>query len=127
MNVFLRTSGLLLISNIFMTFAWYAHLKTLNAKPWYGRSRSSISASRSSLTTSGQASVCAGRRISCFGVGASRLRMTPPSFRGAEIINGCRRRYLVTRCGIEQLDRQRPSGAHGARFVDDAGLEILTR
>lgn len=35
MNVLLRTSGLLLISNVFMTFAWYAHLKTLNAKPWY--------------------------------------------------------------------------------------------
>lgn len=25
--------GLLLISNIFMTFAWYGHLKTLNDKP----------------------------------------------------------------------------------------------
>ncbi len=25
---------LLLISNIFMTFAWYAHLKALNSKPW---------------------------------------------------------------------------------------------
>ncbi|MEM5506980.1 DMT family protein [Shewanella frigidimarina] len=22
------------ISNIFMTFAWYGHLKTLNSKPW---------------------------------------------------------------------------------------------
>ena len=25
---------LLTVSNIFMTFAWYAHLKALNAKPW---------------------------------------------------------------------------------------------
>ncbi len=25
---------LLLCSNIFMTFAWYAHLKALNHKPW---------------------------------------------------------------------------------------------
>ena len=25
---------LLLCSNVFMTFAWYAHLKTLNDKPW---------------------------------------------------------------------------------------------
>ena len=31
----LKTSFLLVISNIFMTFAWYAHLKALNAKPWY--------------------------------------------------------------------------------------------
>jgi len=26
--------ALLLVSNIFMTFAWYAHLKELNHKPW---------------------------------------------------------------------------------------------
>ena len=26
--------GLLLCSNVFMTFAWYAHLKELNNKPW---------------------------------------------------------------------------------------------
>ena len=25
---------LLLCSNVFMTFAWYAHLKELNHKPW---------------------------------------------------------------------------------------------
>ncbi|MGE0623257.1 MAG: DMT family protein [Pseudomonadales bacterium] len=25
---------MLIISNVFMTFAWYAHLKTLNHKPW---------------------------------------------------------------------------------------------
>ena len=26
---------LLLCSNVFMTFAWYAHLKELNDKPWF--------------------------------------------------------------------------------------------
>jgi len=26
--------GLLLVSNVFMTFAWYAHLRNLSAKPW---------------------------------------------------------------------------------------------
>ncbi|BFM12715.1 DMT family protein [Simiduia litorea] len=26
--------GLLTISNVFMTFAWYAHLKSMNHKPW---------------------------------------------------------------------------------------------
>jgi uncharacterized protein len=26
---------LLALSNVFMTFAWYAHLKELSAKPWY--------------------------------------------------------------------------------------------
>jgi uncharacterized protein len=31
----LRTIGLLLLSNIFMTFAWYAHLKNLGQRPWY--------------------------------------------------------------------------------------------
>ena len=29
------TVALLLASNVFMTFAWYGHLKTLNAKPWF--------------------------------------------------------------------------------------------
>ena len=29
------TVVLLAISNVFMTFAWYAHLKNLSAKPWY--------------------------------------------------------------------------------------------
>jgi len=28
------TIGLLSLSNVFMTFAWYAHLKTLYQKPW---------------------------------------------------------------------------------------------
>lgn len=29
-----KTFGLLLLSNLFMTYAWYGHLKTLGAKPW---------------------------------------------------------------------------------------------
>ena len=29
------TALLLLGSNIFMTFAWYAHLRNLSARPWY--------------------------------------------------------------------------------------------
>ncbi|MBA2406303.1 MAG: DMT family protein [Bdellovibrionales bacterium] len=28
-----KTIGLLLLSNIFMTYAWYGHLKTLSTKP----------------------------------------------------------------------------------------------
>ena len=28
------TIGLLTLSNVFMTFAWYAHLKELGHKPW---------------------------------------------------------------------------------------------
>ena len=35
MRVLLTTVGLLTLSNIFMTFAWYAHLRDLAAKPWY--------------------------------------------------------------------------------------------
>ena len=31
----LRTVLLLVASNIFMTFAWYGHLKNLADKPWY--------------------------------------------------------------------------------------------
>jgi uncharacterized protein len=30
-----QTIGLLLASNVFMTFAWYGHLKNLSAKPWW--------------------------------------------------------------------------------------------
>lgn len=26
--------GLLMLSNVFMTFAWYAHLKEMGSKPW---------------------------------------------------------------------------------------------
>ena len=32
--VIVKTVGLLTLSNIFMTFAWYAHLRNLNHKPW---------------------------------------------------------------------------------------------
>jgi uncharacterized protein (DUF486 family) len=35
MSIIARTVGLLILSNIFMTFAWYAHLKNLSTKPWY--------------------------------------------------------------------------------------------
>ncbi|HSN52965.1 MAG TPA: DMT family protein [Woeseiaceae bacterium] len=34
MRPYLLTVGLLTISNIFMTFAWYAHLKELSSRPW---------------------------------------------------------------------------------------------
>ncbi|MFI0397836.1 MAG: DMT family protein [Thiolinea sp.] len=34
MNPVLVSIGLLICSNVFMTFAWYAHLKELNNKPW---------------------------------------------------------------------------------------------
>ena len=30
-----QTVGLLLLSNVFMTFAWYGHLKGLATKPWF--------------------------------------------------------------------------------------------
>jgi uncharacterized protein (DUF486 family) len=33
--VIFKTSGLLVLSNVFMTFAWYAHLKNLSGKQWY--------------------------------------------------------------------------------------------
>lgn len=35
MPVILRTAGLLICSNVFMTFAWYAHLRNLEDRPWY--------------------------------------------------------------------------------------------
>ena len=34
MHPVLTSICLLILSNIFMTFAWYAHLKELSAKPW---------------------------------------------------------------------------------------------
>ena len=34
MNPIFTSVALLFCSNIFMTFAWYAHLKELNHKPW---------------------------------------------------------------------------------------------
>ena len=33
LNVFGQTAGLLVLSNLFMTCAWYGHLKTLHDKP----------------------------------------------------------------------------------------------
>ncbi len=35
MPVIIKTSVLLIMSNFFMTFAWYAHLKNLAGKKWY--------------------------------------------------------------------------------------------
>lgn len=35
MRIFLTTVGLLTLSNVFMTFAWYAHLRNLSHRPWY--------------------------------------------------------------------------------------------
>jgi uncharacterized protein (DUF486 family) len=30
-----QTFGLLVLSNVFMTFAWYGHLKDMASKPWW--------------------------------------------------------------------------------------------
>jgi len=35
MPTILKTALLLACSNLFMTFAWYAHLKELRSAPWY--------------------------------------------------------------------------------------------
>jgi uncharacterized protein len=35
MPAWLQCALLLAASNVFMTFAWYAHLRDLSAKPWY--------------------------------------------------------------------------------------------
>jgi uncharacterized protein (DUF486 family) len=35
MPIVVRTAVLLALSNVFMTFAWYAHLKNLSDRPWY--------------------------------------------------------------------------------------------
>ena len=35
MSVAVQMTLLLVGSNVFMTFAWYAHLKTLNDRKWY--------------------------------------------------------------------------------------------
>lgn len=34
MPIWMQTVILLTFSNVFMTFAWYGHLKPLNTKPW---------------------------------------------------------------------------------------------
>ncbi len=33
--IILQTTGLLVLSNVFMTVAWYGHLKNLASKPWW--------------------------------------------------------------------------------------------
>ncbi|AUL99782.1 DMT family protein [Pseudothauera hydrothermalis] len=33
--VWLQTAVLLTLSNVFMTFAWYGHLKNLQSRPWF--------------------------------------------------------------------------------------------
>ena len=35
MRVIVVSAGLLTCSNVFMTFAWYAHLKDLRGRAWY--------------------------------------------------------------------------------------------
>lgn len=35
MSVIAKAAGLLVLSNVFMTFAWYAHLKSLSDRPWW--------------------------------------------------------------------------------------------
>jgi len=35
MSVFLQTALLLTLSNVFMTFAWYAHLRNMGGRAWY--------------------------------------------------------------------------------------------
>ena len=35
MPAILRATILLALSNVFMTFAWYAHLKNLGSRPWW--------------------------------------------------------------------------------------------
>lgn len=35
LSIITRTSLLLILSNVFMTFAWYAHLKNLADRPWW--------------------------------------------------------------------------------------------
>ena len=73
MSVLLTTASMLAAANVFMTIAWYAHLKSLNSKPWYvaallswGVARSGICASRPSSITYGRAFASAAPRTSCF-------------------------------------------------------------
>lgn len=35
MSIVAQTVGLLILSNVFMTFAWYSHLKNLGDSKWY--------------------------------------------------------------------------------------------
>jgi uncharacterized protein len=34
-RILFSTAGLLVLSNLFMTFAWYAHLRNLAERPWW--------------------------------------------------------------------------------------------
>ncbi len=34
MPIWMKTAGLLVASNVFMTFAWYGHLKNMQHRPW---------------------------------------------------------------------------------------------
>ncbi len=33
--IWMQTAGLLVLSNVFMTVAWYGHLKNMVSKPWW--------------------------------------------------------------------------------------------
>jgi len=33
--IIVQTTGLLILSNVFMTIAWYGHLKSLSSKAWW--------------------------------------------------------------------------------------------
>lgn len=35
MSIFVQTTLLLIASNLFMTYAWYGHLKNMSDKKWY--------------------------------------------------------------------------------------------
>jgi uncharacterized protein len=35
LKIILFVAGMLCLSNVFMTFAWYGHLKDLAGRPWY--------------------------------------------------------------------------------------------
>ena len=35
MTTLIQTTSLLIVSNLFMTFAWYGHLKNLSGNKWY--------------------------------------------------------------------------------------------
>ena len=49
-------SALLLVaSNVFMTFAWYAHLKNLSAKPWW---IAALASSRRAASASCAVKIC---------------------------------------------------------------------
>ncbi|HPB83701.1 MAG TPA: DMT family protein, partial [Spirochaetota bacterium] len=35
MSIIIKTIVLLTLSNIFMTFAWYSHLRNMSSQKWY--------------------------------------------------------------------------------------------